>query len=71
MCFCRVIAHRGQSTQELVQFWQIATQYQLYHSAAIVATAALPEKSGNAAAGGFLTGAQTSACSQKLGCILD
>lgn len=53
----RVIAHRGQSTQELLQFWQIATQYQLYHSAAIVATAALPDRSANAAAGGFLAGA--------------
>ncbi|BDA49622.1 probable UPF0382 membrane protein SAB0533 [Coccomyxa sp. Obi] len=52
----RVIAHRGQSTQDVVQFWQIATQYQLYHSAAIVATAALPDRSANAAAGGFLAG---------------
>lgn len=54
----RVIAHRGQSVPELVQFWQIATQYQLLHTAALVATAALPDRSALPAAAGFLAGAQ-------------
>lgn len=42
---------------ELVQFWQIATQYQLLHTAALAATAALPDHSALPAAAGFLAGA--------------
>ena len=53
----RVLVAQGRdNADQLVRFWEIATQYQLFHAAATVGVAALPEESAVPAGVGFLAG---------------